>query len=214
MTYGQFKDRVLQLIFSYSIAGDDIELSYNNQADYVKMIPGLLNTCQSEIYQIKTIEDSILLRDLDYEDMEGDLRLYFLPDDCLRMKPGLIIPRHHGHHHRVFERYTGYRLFGGNKMYAPKSLPDDTIFEYVKRGLPIPDNPPDNYVLRNPEEVNEIMPFYVAAFLVMYDDAFRYSALYNEFETKLQRLMLNPTYTEVNDVLDVYGGFDTCDWWY
>ena len=214
MTYGQFKDRVLQLIFSYSIAGDDIELSYNNQAGYVKMIPALLNTCQSDIYQIKRIEDSILLSDLDYEDLEGDLRMYFLPDDCLRVKPGLIIPRHHRYQGRVFERFTGYRLFGGTKLMCPKGLPEDTILEYDKRGLPIPDNPPDTYVLRNPEEINDIMPFYVAAFVVMYDDAFRYSALYNEFETRLQRLLPNQTYTEVNDTFDVYGGFEATDWWY
>ena len=43
MTYGELKRRVLQYIFSYTIAGDEIQLSYNNQADYVKLIPGLLN---------------------------------------------------------------------------------------------------------------------------------------------------------------------------
>ena len=214
MTYGQFKDRVLQLIFSYSIAGDNIELSYNNQADYVKMIPALLNSCQSYIYQIKKIEDSIMLKDLDWEDMDGDLRMYFLPDDCLKMKPGLIMPRHHRYQGRVFERFNGYRLFGGDRFIAPKNLPEDTIMEYWKRGLPIPDNPPDSYVLKNPDEVNDIMPFYVAAFVVMYDDAFRYAALYNEFETRLQRLMLNPAYTEVNEIFDVYGGFDGPEYGY
>ena len=213
MTYGQFKDRVLQLIFSYSIAGDDIELSYNNQADYVKMIPGLLNTCQSEIYQIKKIEDSIMIKDLDWEEMDGGMRLYHLPDDCLKMKPGLIIPRQRGHG-QVFDRFNNYRLFGGDKFIAPANLPETTIMEYWKRGLPIPDNPPDYYVLKNLDEINDIMPFYVAAFLVMYDDPFRYSALYNEFETRLNRLMPNPTYTENNPVFDVYGGFEVADWWY
>ena len=213
MTYGQFKDRVLQLIFSYSIAGDTIELSYNNQEDYVKMIPGLLNTCQSYIYQIKKIEDSIMIKDLDWEEMDGGMRLYHLPDDCLKMKPGLIIPRGRGYG-QVFERFNNYRLFGGDKFMAPANLPDTTIMEYWKRGLPIPDNPPDSYVLRNPDEINDIMPFYVAAFVVMYDDAFRYSALYNEFETRLMRLLPNPTYTENNPIFDVYGGFEVSDWWY
>lgn len=213
MTYGQFKDRVLQLIFSYSIAGDNIELSYNNQADYVKMIPALLNTCQSYIYQIKHFEDSIMIKDLDWEDMEGGMRLYHLPDDCLKMKPGLIIPRHR-RFERAFERFNNYRLFGGDKFMAPANLPENTIMEYWKRGLPIPDDPPDSYVLKNTDEVNDIMPFYVAAFLVMYDDAFRYSALYNEFETRLQRLMTNPAYTETNEVFDVYGGFSGGDFWW
>ena len=213
MTYGQFKDRVLQLIFSYSIAGDEIQLSYNNQEDYVKMIPALLNSCQSYIYQIKKIEDSIMIKDLDWEEMENGLRLYHLPDDCLKMKPGLIIPRGRDHG-RVFERFNNYRLFGGDKFIAPANLPDNTIMEYWKRGLPIPENPPDSYVLKNLDEINDIMPFYVAAFLVMYDDAFRYSALYNEFETRLMRLLPNPTYTEANTVFDVYDGFSGGDYYW
>jgi len=210
MTYGELKERVLQLIFSYSIAGDEIELTYNNQADYVKQIPGLMGTVQSYIYQIKTIEDSILLKDLDHEDM-GEVWLYHLPDDCLRIKPGLIIPRGQ-HHEAVFIRDARYKLFGGDKMMVPKDVPDNAILEYEKRALPIPQNVPDNYVLKNPDEVNEIIPFYIAAYIVMYDDAFRYSALYNEFETRLQRLMMNPTYVETSEVADVYGGFDMT-WW-
>lgn len=210
MTYGQFKDRVLQLIFSYSIAGDEIELSYNNQEDYVKMIPGLLNACQSYIYQMKKIEDSIMLKDLVMEDPEDNtgVVLYHLPDDCIKLKPGLIIPRG-TKYGAVMERFTGYRLFGGDKILCPKGLPENTIVEYRSRGVPLPDNPSDNYVLRNPDEVNNIMTFYVAAFLVVYDDAFRYSVLYNEYETRLQRLLPTPAYTESNEIKDVYAGFST-----
>ena len=210
MTYGQLKDRVLQLIFSYSIAGDEIELSYNNQEDYVKQIPGLLNTCQSYIYQIHKIEDSILLKDLESEDSGNGLVTYFLPDDCLKLKPGLIVPKGKGSG-VVFTRYTGYRLYGGNKIMCKKGLPDNTIVEYQSRGLPVPDNPPDTYVLRNTDEINDIIPFYIAAFVVLYDDAFRYSALYNEFETRLQRLAPTPTYTEANEISDVYFGFSGGD---
>ena len=206
MTYGQFKDRVLQLIFSYSIAGDDIQPSYNNQADYIKQIPGFLSACQSYIYQIKKIEDSILLRDLESEEYGDGLMLYVLPEDCLKLKPGLIVPRGRNSG-RVFQRYNEYRLYGGNKILCDKGLPDTTIVEYQKRSVPLPDNPPDNYVLKNPEEINDMMAFYVAAFVVMYDDAFRYSALYNEFETRLQRMQPTPVYTEISDTFDVYAGF-------
>ncbi len=44
MTFGELKKRVLQLIFSYSVAGSEIPATYNNQADYLAMIPGLINT--------------------------------------------------------------------------------------------------------------------------------------------------------------------------
>ena len=63
-------------------------------------------------------------------------------------------------------------------------------------------------MLKNTDEVNEIIPFYIAAFVVMYDDAFRYAALYNEFETRLQRLRTNPAYVETNEIRDAYNAFD------
>jgi len=213
MTYGEFKDRVLQLIFSYSIAGDEIELSYNNQEDYVKQIPALLSTAQSYVYQIKTFEDCVKLKDLMHEEFDDYTMLYHLPDDCLAMIPGLIVPRRSGYG-RPVERNTDYKLFGGDKLLVSKHVPDEAILEYEKRGVPVPANVPDTYLLKNTDEVNEILPFYVAAFLVLYDDAFRYAALYNEFETRLQRLRTNPTYVETTEVFDAYGGFKGADWGY
>ena len=206
MTYGELKDRVLQLIFSYSIAGEKIELSYNNQEDYVTMIPGLLNACQTEIYQVKKIYDAIKLEDLDHEEEVDGTIMYHLPDDCLKVKPGLLIPRGR-QYGPVFERFNGYKLFGGDKMLCPAGLPSNTLIEYQKRGLPVPPEVQDNYVLRNPDEVNELLPFYIAAFVVVFDDPFRYSVFYNEFETRLARLELTPTYVEHNEITDVYSGF-------
>ena len=49
LTYGELKRRVLELIFSYSIAGSVIPETYNNQADYIAMIPGLVNNGQMDI---------------------------------------------------------------------------------------------------------------------------------------------------------------------
>ena len=205
MTYGELKNRVLQYIFSYSIAGDEIELSYNNQADYVKQIPGLLNSAQTYVYQVKHFDDIIRLSDLVKEDV-GDSEMYTLPDDCLKMKPGLIWPQG-GEFMPQFIRFNNYKLLGGNKIMVQKGMADKLLMEYQRRGVPVPENVPDNYVLKNTDEVNELLPFYIAAFVVMYDDAFRYSALYNEFETRLQRLEPNPTYVEMNETFDVYGGF-------
>lgn len=210
MTYGELKNRVLQYIFSYSIAGDEIQLSYNNQEDYVKQIPGLLNSAQTYIYQVKHFEAAVKLSDLAREDF-GDSDMYILPDDCLKMKPGLILPQGGGFRPQ-FVRFNNYKLFGGNKLLVPKGMGDKLLMEYWKRSVPLPENIPDSYVLKNTDEVNELLPFYIAAFVVMYDDAFRYSALYNEFETRLQRLAPNPTYVEENEVFDVYMGFNPA-WW-
>ena len=140
--------------------------------------------------------------------------MYILPDDCLSMKPGLIRPGADWNGY-PFSRYNHYRLFGGNKLLLPKGVAEkyNLILEYNKRGVPVPENVPDSYVLRNPDEVNELLPFYIAAWCVIYDDAFRYSALYNEFETRLGRLQPNQTYVEYTTVGDVYNGFET-GWWF
>lgn len=212
MTYGELKTKVLNLIFSYSIAGDEIKLSYDNQADYINMIPPLLSSVQAYIYQIKKIRDSILLRDLEKEDL-GSSYMYNLPDDCIKVVPGIIIPNSKTYG-PVFTRRMDYKLFGGTKMLVPKTYPDNAILEYEKRAVPIPQNVPDHYVLKNTEEVNEIIPFYIAAFVVLYDDPFRYAALYNEFETRLQRLETNPPYVELNEVKDAYAGFSGADFGY
>jgi hypothetical protein len=218
MTYGELKDRVLQLIFSYSIAGDEIELSYNNQEDYVKMIPGLLSTVQSYIYQQIKFEDVIRLCDLDHEDLGNGETMYHLPEDFIKMKPGLIIPRGRltePRYQRMFYRSGNYKLLANKKLITASDLPEATLIEYEKRPLPIDPNVKDNYVLRNTDDINEIIPFYIAGWLVMHDDAFKYAALMNEFESRLAVLRANSviTTTEENSIFDAYAGFDDGGCW-
>ena len=212
MTYGQLRDRVLQLIFSYSLAGDTIPPSYNNQADYVKQIPGLLNSAQTYIYQIKHFEDCIKLADLTKEVIDDVTDLYILPDDCLSIKAGLVIPTAD---FGTMDRFWHYKLIGGDKLLVPHGVDDQLhlILEYNKRGSPCPDDPPDNYVLKNTDEVNEMIPFYIAAHCVLYDDSFRYAALKNEFEDRLTRLQPNPVYIEMSEVRDYYPGVYNTGYW-
>ena len=212
MTYGQLRDRVLQLIFSYSVAGDRIPPSYNNQADYIKQIPGLLNSAQTYIYQIKHFEDSVRLTDLDKDEINDKTDMYMLPDDCVSIKAGLIIP---GADFGTMDRFWQYKIMGGNKLLVPHGVAErlSLILEYNKRGSPCPDNPPDDWVLKNTDEVNEMIPFYIAAFCVIYDDSFRYAALKNEFEDRLNRLAPNPTYIEMSEIRDFYPHvYDTAYW--
>ena len=60
MTCGTLKKRVMQLIFSYSVAGSEIPDTYNNQTDYQAMIPSLVNDFvfslrESDLYIFKGI---------------------------------------------------------------------------------------------------------------------------------------------------------------
>ena len=94
MTYGELKNRVLELIFSYSVAGSQIPATYNNQADYIAMIPGLVNNGQMDIAtSVKRIPAMVLLSDLEQEQI-GERILYKLPDDCwLPFTGGLLFER-------------------------------------------------------------------------------------------------------------------------
>ena len=65
MNYGQLKRQVMQLVFSESIAGNEIPVTYNNQAEYIRAIPGLANDCMMYIATtVKKIPELVLLTSL------------------------------------------------------------------------------------------------------------------------------------------------------
>ena len=82
MTYGELKSRVLELIFSYSVAGSEIPATYNNQQDYINMIPGLGNNAQMDIATtVKRLPERKALREMIYTERGGKF-YYELPTDC------------------------------------------------------------------------------------------------------------------------------------
>ena len=93
MTYGGLKEQVLRLSFMYSAAGTEIPASYNNQADYLIMIPGLVNSAQFDIAtSVRRIPAAKKLSELNFT-AEGGSDVYTLPDDCWQIMPsGLRIP--------------------------------------------------------------------------------------------------------------------------
>ena len=125
MTYGELKNRVLELIFSYSVAGSQIPATYNNQADYIAMIPGLVNNGQMDIAtSVKRIPAIAFLSDLENEQV-GERVLYKLPADCwLPFTGGLLFPRS-----RRYERFFGYRVIAG-KIELPFRTPEGMALEY------------------------------------------------------------------------------------
>lgn len=208
MNYGQLRHRVMQLLYSDSIAGDEIPSTYNNQADYLKAIPGLVNDAQVYVATtVKKIPAMKKLVDLPAEDM-GIATAYTLPSSCWRMmNGGLMWPREE-RGMITFERFHGYKMMQNRKILIPKRAPrqDEMLVEYYRYPNELPDEPEDEEELDNTLEVQNAIPYYVAAHLVMYDDAFRYSALYNEFETRLGRIS-EPITTEYAPMEDAYSGF-------
>ena len=84
------------------------------------------------------------------------------------------------------------------------------MLEYFRYPSLLGVNPMDEASLDNTLEAQMALPYYVAAHLVMHDNAFAYQALYNEFEAKLARLgeQLQAEPTVVED------SYDAAEWNY
>ena len=213
MTYGQLKKRVMQLAFSESIAGTEIPPSYNNQADYLRMIPGLANDGMMYIATtVKKIPEIVPLSSLEQQDF-GAYTLYVLPNDFYQLMNGGLIWQRPDYalvdQHYTYQRFHGYKLYGRNKLMIAKKVPnlDNIMVEYYRYPSELKDDPSDNTELDNTPDTHDVLPYHIAAELVKYDDPFRYSTLHNEFETRLSRLT-EPVTTEFAPVEDVYAGFN------
>ena len=198
MTYGELKKRVLQLIFSYSVAGSEIPATYNNQADYLAMIPGLVNNGQMDIAtSVKRLPTQIALSDLETETVNGRL-LYKLPADCwLPFTGGLLFEKN-----RRYERYFGYR-FVGREIELQRCAPQGLVLEYWRYPVMIDAETDDDTELDNTPDVHECLVFYVAAHLLVYDDPYRYTVFKNLYEERRAALR-EPVWMEPGHIRNLY----------
>ena len=198
MTYGELKNRVLELIFSYSVAGSQIPATYNNQADYIAMIPGLVNNGQMDIAtSVKRIPAIAFLSDLENEQV-GERVLYKLPADCwLPFTGGLLLPGSRG-----YDRYFGYRFIGG-RIELPSRAPSGLALEYWRYPERVSAQTADSVELDNTPDVHECLVFYVAAHLLVYDDPYRYTVFKNMYEERMSRLR-EPVWLEPGPIVNLY----------
>ena len=198
MTYGELKSRVLELIFSYSVAGSPIPAAYNNQADYLAMIPGLVNNGQMDIAtSVKRIPAMVPFNELESEQVEERV-LYKLPSDCWLPFPGGLLFSHSCR----YERYFGYRMIAG-RIELPFHAPSGLALEYWRYPERVSADTPDGTELDNTPDVHECLVFYVAAHLLAYDDAYRYTVFLNMYEDRRKRLK-EPVWLEPGPIEDVY----------
>lgn len=206
MNYAWARDYALELINQYSIAGQKIPESYNNQADYTRRIPKLLDDAQ--MYAATTsgrIRALMSMDKLKREEM-GEWTLFKLPGDCWRVCSGGVL-RTDG---PALHRFHRYRVIGGKGVAIHKSVDGEMILEYFRYPELLGPEPKEDAPLDNTPEVQMALPYYVAAHLVMQDNAFAYQSLCNEFEAKLARLGEVPQ-AEVSTVEDAY---DPGEWEY
>lgn len=200
MNYKQARDFTLQLINQYSVAGQKIADTYNNQADCLKRIPALLNDAQMQAATTTApIREVDSLRNLRCDD-NGAWLVYTMPEDCWQMCSGGLV-QYDGEELRRFHKY---HPVGRNKIAVPRELGGEVQVEYLRYPRLLGMDPKDEDELDNTLAVQMALPYYAAAQLIMQDDAFAFSALSNEFESRLSRLAERP-HTDLHTVENVYG---------
>ncbi len=214
MNYGEIRDASLQLINQYTIAGAVYASSYNNQQDYLNKIPFLVNDCL--IYVASTVcrYPSQTILDPEKGEEYGNWLRFVLPDDLLEIIPGGLLVPDADKRRGESSIWTRYKI-EPDHILIPRYVDKPLIFPYYRRPqlLQFSGVPSDDTVIDAPITVQMAIPYYVAAHLVMEDDAFRYASMMNEFSTRMAALTPAP-YTEIQEVLDVYGGFDGEDGFY
>lgn len=204
MNYGEVRDAALNLVHQETIAGEMIPPTYNNQQDYLNKIPSLINAAQMDIATTaKFIPEAVMLANLRYTEM-GHNRVYTLPGNMWQRRgSGLLVPTLSPLDDGAFyRRFNQVRMIGRDKLIVPSKLPEDTILEYFRYPEQLSGNPSDTEEMDNVPEVHVILPYYVAAHLVITDDPFLYASFYNTYESRkagLQELV----YSEPGQVEDV-----------
>lgn len=199
MNYGDFKTRVLMLLNQHTIAGNEIALSYNNQDDYVLRIPNLLNAALR--YLATTTRPIYAEYPLDWDKAEkkDGFYIFTMPDDFWQLVGRGIPVIRSGR----FVMYHKYRWYGRKKLVIPAADRGDMTVQYYRYPVEVPAVPANDFALDGEPDALEAAAYYVAANLAMHDNAFLYSALYNEFESRRQQMTERPQ-AEYEDMEDVY----------
>lgn len=214
-TYAEIRRAVLELINQSTIAGEDVALTYNNQADYVRRIPNLINQAVMKIRTTTLPERRIA-------ELSGGTRrdggtAWSLPDDCRALVSGGVLrmtPKGQ-------VRTNLYRLLGRTLLVLEPWPPSDrerrgaersgVLIEYFAYPVQLPQDPDDDYPFEETPEVVQAAEYYAAAMLVMMEDQFSYATLMNEYESRLAS-MVPPLTAEIRPVEDVYGfGLAFCE---
>ena len=211
MTIAQCKSAVYQLINQYSIAGTEVPLTYNDQADNNNRMLNLINDAQmtiattsrpiEETYTIEVPEKPLSERTLELEKEMPDDFIYAL---------GVYFKPNFGDRRwiRVPERtidMDGYKWIGHRHFLYPDRPAGTWKIEYARYPQRYDSTTPETTELDNEPDTHEAIPYYVAALLLLDENPYAYSSLHNLWETKLTRLGYKPPHATSTRVADVYG---------
>jgi hypothetical protein len=199
MTYAECRDAALKLLNQYSIGGELIASSYNNQYDYLKRIPELINSA------MLLIATTVLSLEAVYEPAEttslkNGWLAFDMPQDFIRLTSrGLM--RLNG---ETLSFVKDYRMISSTKMAISPELFAETLITYCRTPARLSLASPETTVLDLPDYAAAALPYYVAAHLSLGEDNFIYANLLNEFEARLERLRLRAE-SETEITIDDYG---------
>lgn len=203
MTYKQVSDHALKLIMQYSIAGGTVPAVYNNQQDYLLRIPGLVNDAVMEIATtVRKIPEFFDLATAPQEDFGRQIRVT-LPDDFYQFMSGSVMRTKNG----ALVHTNAFHIQGKNYMLLPKDELENYQIIYYRYPKQLPESPADDDELDNTLETHNAVPYYVAAMLVSYDDAFLCSLLMNAYNDRVQK-MYPDIAVEVHSTDDSYGFYN------
>lgn len=208
MKYALIKRRVLEKIDQSTMAGEPVEPTYNDQQDYLYRIPALINEAIVDIRGRVKCEPVVFTLDDELCTELGGMLRWELPDNYNGMRTGGVSVISDGR----YAKYDGYVLQGKKAILIPKprGWDDDALerpvftVEYYPYPPQLPPDPSDNYDLEEEPDVIMAACCYAAANLIMREDEFMYATLYNEFESKLER-MHRDVRADMNGTDDVYG---------
>ena len=182
MTYGELKRFALQLLNQYSVAGKEIPLTYNNQADLDARIPALV---RDGLHYLATSTRRLRAAvELAAPEQMGQILVYDLPHDCYQVAGGLLRMDGQGQ----VQPFQNFRVVGGRQIWIDRQWAGRFWLEYFRYPMAPEGTPGEDEFLDCPPEAQTALAYYVAAHLAMEDNNFLYGTLYNEFERKLARL--------------------------
>lgn len=183
MEYSAVKRAVLELIDQYSVAGEQVALSYNNQSDYVHRIPNLINHGIMDIRM--TVKPKLAVRELRVDNPTDHTQSAWQsfplgPDFRQLVSGGVRLMTDSGPQPR-----NTYRLTGDNRIWLP---PGHWLVEYERFPEQLPADPADTYDIDEPPDILQAAFYYAAAYLVQREDEFMFSTFNAEYVDRKENL--------------------------
>jgi hypothetical protein len=147
MTYGYCRDAALKLFYQYSIGGTVIAASYNNQYDYLKRVPELINDAVELVSLAVGQPEGVFVPAPEAaEDLGGGWCAFDLPEDFVRLAGrGLARSGEEG-----FGYVKDYRLLSGRRLALPRALLKGAALVYLREPAKISLDSPETAVLDLP----------------------------------------------------------------